>query len=104
MFKYLERRCFQCRQTVHFKDECKARFQAGSPQEAGRPQEKNIEPVKEGTLERMDKIKCTRLHFARKGIVIPVTVNDIEVNGVVDTGAAATVISSNFSSVAEIDT
>lgn len=55
-------------------------------------------------MERMDKIKCTRLHFAGKGIVIPVTVNDIEANGVVDTGAAATVISSNFSSVAEIDT
>lgn len=52
----------------------------------------------------MDKIKCTRLYFAGKGIVIPVTINDIEDNGVVDTGADATVISSDFASVAGIDT
>lgn len=52
----------------------------------------------------MDKIKCTRLYFAGKGIVIPVTVNDTEANGVVDTGAVATVISSDFASVAGIDT
>lgn len=52
----------------------------------------------------MDKIKCTRLHFAGKGIVIPVTVNDIEANGVVDTGADATVIFSDFASVSGIDT
>lgn len=45
----------------------------------------------------MYRIRCTRLYFARKGIVIPVTVNDIEANGVVDTGADATVIS--FASV-----
>lgn len=42
--------------------------------------------------------------FAGKGIVIPVTVNDIEVNGVVDTGADAIVISADFASVAGIDT
>lgn len=52
----------------------------------------------------MDKIKCTRLYFAGKGIVIPVIVNDIETNGVVDTGADAAVISSYFASVAGIDT
>lgn len=79
-------------------------YQAGKPQEASRPQEKNLEPVKEETLERMDEIKCTRLHFAGKGIVIPVTVNDIKANGVVDTGADTTVISSDFASVAGIDT
>lgn len=55
-------------------------------------------------MERMDKIKCTRLHFAGKGIVIPDTVNDIEANGVVDTRADTTVISSDFASVAGIDT
>lgn len=52
----------------------------------------------------MDNIKCTRLHFAGKGIVITVTVNDIEANGVVDTGADATVISSDVASVSGIDT
>lgn len=57
---------------------------------------KNLEPVNEETLEKIDKIKCTRLYFAGKGIVLPVTVNDIEANGVVDTGADATVISSDF--------
>lgn len=55
-------------------------------------------------MERMNKIKCTRLHFAGKGIVIPVTVNDIEANGVVNKGTDATVISSDFTSVAWIDT
>lgn len=52
----------------------------------------------------MNETKCTRLHFAGKGIVIPVTVNDIKANGVVDTGADTTVISSDFASVAGIDT
>lgn len=104
MFKDLESRYFECGQSGHFKNECKTRFQADRPQEAGRPQEKNIEPVKKETLERMYKIKCTRLYFARKGIAIPVTVNDIEANGVVDTGADATVISSDFASVVGIDT
>lgn len=63
---------------------------------------KNLEPVKEETW--MDKIKCTRLHYAGKGIAIPVTENDIEVNGVVNTGADATFISVDFASVAGIDT
>lgn len=98
LFKDLESRCFQCGHTGHLKNECRTRFQAG------RPQEKNLEPVNVETLEKMDKIKCTRLYFAGKGIVIPVTVNDIGANGVVDTGADATVISSNFASVAGIDT
>lgn len=53
---------------------------------------KKLEPVKEETLEKIVKIKCTRLYFAGKGIVIPVTVNDIEA----DTGADATVISSDL--------
>lgn len=52
----------------------------------------------------MNKIKCTRLYFAGKGIVIPVTVNDIETNGVIDIVADANVISSDFASVAGIDT
>lgn len=52
----------------------------------------------------MDKIKCTRLHFVGKSIVISVTGNDIEANGVVDTGADATVISSDFANVAGLDT
>lgn len=86
LFKDFESRCFQCGQTGHFKNECRTRFQAG------RPQEKNLEPVKEETLEKIVKIKCTRLYFAGKGIVIPVTVNDIEA----DTGADATVISSDL--------
>lgn len=81
-----------------FKNEYRTRFQSG------RPQEKILEPVQEETLEKIDKIKCTRLYFAGKGIVIPVTVNDIGANGVVDTGADATVISSDFASVAGIDT
>lgn len=64
----------------------------------------NLEPVKEETFERMDKMKCTQLHFEGKGIVIPVTVNEIAANSVVDTGADATVISSDFACVAGIDT
>lgn len=46
----------------------------------------------------------TRLHFAGNDVVQPVTLNDIEGNGVIDTEADATIISSDFPSVTGIDT
>lgn len=97
LFKDLESRCFQCGHTGHFKNECKTRFQVGRPQEAGRPKEKNLEPVKEETFER------SAHNFTLKERVIPVTKwNWGQWCG--RHGADATVISSDFASVAGIDT
>lgn len=65
---------------------------------------KNLEPVKEETLEKMEKLSAHGFTLQERVLSIPVTLNDIEANGVVDTGADATVISSDFASVAGIDT
>ena len=97
MFKDLENRCYQCGQTGHYKSECKSRPLSS------RPQERALEPVKEDVSEKLDQIKCTRIHSVGRGIVVPVNVNNKECSGVIDTGADATVISSAHARDARID-
>ena len=97
LFKDLENRCYQCGQTGHYKSECKSRPLSS------RPQERALEPVKEDVSEKLDQIKCTRIHSVGRGIVVPVNVNNKECSGVIDTGADATVISSAFARDARID-
>ena len=59
--------------------------------------------MKEEVSEKLDQIKCTRMHSVRRGIVVLVNVNNKECRGVIDTGADATVISSAFGRDARID-
>ena len=58
--------------------------------------------MKEDVSEKLDQIKCTRIHSVGRGIVVPVNVNNKECSGVIDTGADATVISSAFARDARI--
>ena len=53
-----------------------------------------LEPVKEDVSEKLDQIKCTRIHSVGRGIVVSVNVNNKECSGVIDTGGDSTVISS----------
>lgn len=59
--------------------------------------------MKEDVSEKLDQIKCTRIHSFGRGIVEPVNVNNKGCSGVIDTGADATVISSAFARDAGID-
>ena len=79
------------------RDRCKSRPLSS------RPQERALEPVKEDVSEKVDRIKCTRIHSVWRGIVVPVNVNNKGCSGVIDTGADATVISSAFARDARID-